>query len=119
MTKEVLLTISGLHLDAFSDGTDEENAEVFDYCKQKWIEMYRFVVESSDEDFKAHLGDYFVLDSVLYYYLFTTRYCMVDNRAKNSFWHYGKTGEVNADGTPVRKWDLTMAYDCDKHRMSQ
>ena len=97
----------------WEDGTDEENAEVREYCKQRWIEMYRFVVESSDEEFKANLGNYFVLDSVLYYYLFTTRYCMVDNRAKNSFWHYGKTGEVNADGTPVRKWDLTMAYDCD------
>ena len=97
----------------WEDGTDEENAEVREYCKQKWIEMYRFIVESSDEEFKTNLGNYFVLDSVLYYYLFTTRYCMVDNRAKNSFWHYGKTGETNTDGTPVRKWDLTMAYDCD------
>ena len=97
----------------WEDGTDEENAEVFDFCKQKWIDMYRFVVESSDEDFKAHLGDYFVLDSVLYYYLFTTRYCMVDNRAKNSFWHYGKTGEVDESGNPIRKFDLAMAYDCD------
>ena len=94
-------------------GTDEENTEVFNFCKQKWIDMYKFVVQSSDEEFKAHLGDYFVLDSVLYYYLFTTRYCMVDNRAKNTFWHYGKTGEVDAQGNPIRKFDLTMMYDCD------
>ena len=91
----------------WEDGTDEENQEVFDYCKQKWIEFYRFVTTSSDEDFKAHLSDYFVVDSALYYYLFTTRYCMVDNRAKNTFWHYGKT----ADGT--RKWDLSWDYDND------
>lgn len=97
----------------WEDGTDEENAEVFDYCKQKWIEMYKFVVQSTDEYFKTHFEDYFVLDSVLYYYLFTTRYCMVDNRAKNSFWHFGKTGEVDEQGNPIRKWDLTMAYDCD------
>ena len=97
----------------WEDGTDEQNAEVFEHCKQKWIDMYKFVVQSSDEDFKAHLKDYFVLDSVLYYYLFTTRYCMVDNRAKNSFWHYGKTGEVDAQGNPIRKFDLAMAYDCD------
>lgn len=103
----------------WEDGTDEENADVREYCKQRWIEMYKFVVQSTDEEFKAHFEDYFVLDSVLYYYLFTTRYCMVDNRSKNSFWHYGKTGAVDTDGNPVRKWDLTMAYDCDKHRMSQ
>ena len=92
---------------------DAENAEVAEYCHQKWNEMYRFVTTSSDEEFKAHIGDYFVLDSALYYYLFTTRYCMVDNRAKNSFWHYGKTGEVDSDGNPIRKWDLCWDYDND------
>ena len=92
---------------------DDENAEVFNFCKQKWIELYRFVTTSSDEEFKAHFGDYFVLDSALYYYLFTTRYCMADNRAKNSFWHYSKTGEVDADGNHVRKWSLDWMYDCD------
>ena len=92
---------------------DEENEEVFNYCHQKWIEAYRFITTSTDEEFKAHIGDYFVLDSVLYYYLFTTRYTMVDNRAKNTFLHYGKTGEVDADGNPIRKFDLTWAYDMD------
>jgi len=92
---------------------DEENEEVFDYCKQKWIDLYRFITTSTDDEFKEHFEDYFVKDSALYYYLFTTRYCMIDNRAKNSFWHYGKTGEVDADGNPIRKWDLSWAYDCD------
>jgi len=97
----------------WEDGTDEENAEVKEYCKQKWIEMYRFVVESSDEEFKANFGNYFVLDSVLYYYLFTTRYCMVDNRAKNLFFGYAKTGEVDTEGNPIRKWHLAYGYDMD------
>lgn len=92
---------------------DAENEEVFNFCKQKWIELYRFVTTASDEEFKARFGDYFVLDSVLYNYLFTTRYCMTDNRAKNTFWHYGKTGEVDSDGNPIRKWDLTWGYDMD------
>ena len=92
---------------------EEENAEVFDYCKQKWIEFYRFITTSTDEEFKAHIRDYVVLDSILYYYLFTTRYCMVDNRAKNTFLHYGKTGEVDAQGNPIRKWDLCWDYDND------
>ena len=97
----------------WEDGTDEENAEIFSYCHQKWIELYRFIVESSDEEFKEHFEDYFVKDSALFYYLFTTRYLMVDNRAKNSFWHYGKTGEVDAEGNPIRKWDLSFNYDDD------
>jgi hypothetical protein len=91
----------------WEDGTDEENEEVFNHCKQKWIELYRFITRSSDEEFKAHFDEYFVKDSALYYYLFTTRYCMVDNRAKNTFWHYGKA----ADGT--YKWDLCWDYDND------
>ena len=32
---------------------DNENAEVFDYCKQKWIELYRFITTSTDEEFRA------------------------------------------------------------------
>ena len=93
--------------------SDDENAEVVNYCHQKWIEAYRFITDSTDEEFKANLGNYFVLDSVLYYYLFTTRYCQVDNISKNSFWHYGKTGEVDSDGNPIRKWSLDWAYDMD------
>lgn len=97
----------------WEDGTDEENTEVFNYCKQKWIEFYDFVINSTDEEFKTNLGNYFVLDSALYYYLFTNRYLMIDNRAKNTFWHYGKTGEVDTEGNPVRKWDLAWDYDND------
>lgn len=92
---------------------DAENAEVVEFCHQKWNDLYRFVTTSSDEEFRLHFGDYFVLDSALYYYLFTTRYCMADNRAKNCFLHYGKTGSVDQDGNPVRKWDLTWGYDMD------
>lgn len=93
--------------------SDDEDATIVDYCKQKWIEFYRFVTQSSDEDFKAHLSDYFVVDSALYYYLFTSRYCMVDNRAKNTFWHYSKTSDLDSEGQPIRKWDLCWDYDND------
>ena len=97
----------------WEDGTDEENAEVFNYCKQKWIDMYKFVVQSTDEEFKANFENYFVKDSMLYYYLFTTRYCMVDNRAKNLFIGYAKTGETDIDGNPIRKFHVAYGYDFD------
>ncbi len=92
---------------------EEENVEVFNYCKQKWIELYRFITTSTDEAFKNRFDEYFVKDTALYYFLFAMRYCLVDNLAKNSFWHYSKTGEVDAQGNPVRKWSLDWAYDMD------
>lgn len=97
----------------YEDGTDEQNAEAKAYVEGKWKEFYEFVVTSTDEEFKAHLGDYCVLDSVMYYYLFMLRYTMTDNAAKNSFYHYGKTGEFDSEGNPIRKWDLCFDYDND------
>lgn len=97
----------------YEDGTDEENEAAKAYVENKWKEFYEFVVTATDEEFKAHLGDYCVLDSVLYYYLFTLRYTMTDNHAKNSFWHYGKSNDLDADGNPIRKWDLCFDYDND------
>ena len=97
----------------YEDGTDEENAQYRQTVIDKWREFYGFVVTSTDEEFKAHLGDYVVLDSLMYYYLFTLRYMMTDNHAKNSFFHYGKTGEVDAEGNPIRKWDMCFGYDFD------
>lgn len=94
--------------------SDKNDTEVVNYCKQKWIEAYRFLTTASNEDFKAKFNDYFVQDTILYFYLFTLRYTMVDNRAKNLFFHYGKTGETDAHGEPIRRWDLAWGYDFDK-----
>lgn len=72
-----------------------------------WRALYKFIVTSTDEEFVENFENYFVLDSALYYYLFTERYLMVDNRAKNSFWHYSKC----SDG--IYRWDLCFGYDFD------
>lgn len=97
-----------------------------------WRDMYKFIVTSTDEEFYSRLKEYFVIDSVLYFYLFTERYTMVDNRAKNSFWHYGKVyftqAEAESSGLTIEakyindeqasihngyRWDLTQGYDFD------
>jgi len=45
-------------------------------------------VEATDDciaDFKAHFEDYFNLEAMLFFYIFTEFFLMVDNRAKNMF----------------------------------
>ena len=86
---------------------DDEDPEVTEPCMEAWRNFYTFVVTSSDEEFKANLKDYFVVDSALFYYLFTHFFTMIDNRAKNSFWHYGKC----EDG--IYRYDLCFGYDFD------
>lgn len=112
------------------DGITEEQREA---NINAWRDLYRFIATSTDEEFYANLKNYFVVDSALYYYLFTERYTMVDNRAKNSFWHYGKVyistseaielGEIEAsyyiiddEAAAINngyRYDLTFGYDMD------
>lgn len=78
----------------------QRNKEVQGAAKQVWQDFYRFITRDLTTDgkedaakvaaWKSEFADWFILDAALYYYLFTLRYTMVDNRAKNSFWHYGK-----------------------------
>lgn len=76
-----------------------KNKEVQAAARKVWKDFYRFITRDLTTDgkedenkvaaWKNEFKDWFISDSALYYYLFTLRYTMVDNRAKNSFWHYG------------------------------
>lgn len=85
--------------------------------RQKWIEFYRFITRDLTTDgkedkekvavWKKEFEDWFILDSALYYYLYTLRYTMVDNLSKNCFLHYGKCPD---DKYRFEFW----AYDMDR-----
>ena len=69
-------------------GSTEYKVDSAEYRKAKFVNEF---------------DDYFISDSVMFFYLFTDRHSMVDNRAKNTFWH-------TEDGL---HWDLCFDYDND------
>lgn len=71
--------------------------------KDAWQALLTWVVNADAKEFVAHFEDHFIKDSLLFFYLFTERHTMVDNRAKNTFWHT----------EDLIHWDIDMDYDND------
>lgn len=85
-----------------SDWTDEIHDTVPASIKTRWNEVISFVMNSTDEEFRANLGNYFFVDSLIDYYLFGLASCGLDAFGKNQIY-------ATYDG---QKW-LASMYDMD------
>lgn len=85
-----------------SDWTDEIHDTVPTSIKTRWNEVITFVMNSTDEEFKTNLSNYFDVESLIDYYIFGIVSCGLDAFGKNQlFFTY--------DGI---KWIASM-YDMD------
>ena len=85
-----------------SDWSDEIHDTCPDSIKARWTEIINFVMTSSDEDFKANLGNYFDIKSLIDYHIFGLAMCGLDSYGKNQIY-------ITYDGN---KWIASM-YDLD------
>ena len=84
------------------DWTDEIHDTCPESIKTRWIEVIEFVMNSTDEEFKANLDSYIDVDSLIDYDLFGLAHCGIDAYGKNQLY-------VTYDG---QKWYASM-YDMD------
>lgn len=85
-----------------TDWTDEIHKVVPESIKTRWNEVINFVMNSSDEEFRNNLGNYFDIESLIDYYCFQDLICGLDSMGKNQIY-------ITYDGI---KWYAT-SYDMD------
>ena len=85
-----------------SDWTDEIHDTVPQSIKTSWTNVVSFVINSSNEEFKANFENYFDLQSVLDYHIYGIYMCGIDQYGKNQIY-------LTYDGA---KWIASM-YDLD------
>ena len=85
-----------------SDWSDEIHDACPNNIKTRWAEVVSFVMNSSDEEFKTNLGNYFNIPSLLDYHIFGLAMCGLDSYGKNQIY-------MTYDGD---KWIASM-YDLD------
>ncbi len=85
-----------------SDWTDEIHDVCPDSIKTSWNNVINFVMNSSDEEFKTNIENYFDLQSLLDYHIYGLYMCGIDQYGKNQIY-------MTYNGA---KWIASM-YDMD------
>lgn len=92
--------------------TSGRGAAQININNEVWRAFYRWVITSTDQQFVDELDQWCVRSAVEFFYAFTHMYTMMDNRAKNTFWHFAKTGVYREVSRPVS--ELLHVY-CEKN----
>ena len=67
------------------------------------LAFYEWLVTSNPEQYKTEAPQWFVKNAMEFFYAYTHYYTMMDNRAKNTFWHFAKTGNYIKVSRPVKE----------------
>ena len=70
-----------------TDWSDELHDVVPDSVKTRWNEVIDFVMNSTDEDFKANITNYIDLQSLIDYYIFAYVSTGLDSMGKNQIYY--------------------------------
>lgn len=73
------------------------------------LALYEWIVTATEEQYIAEAEEWFVKSAMEFFYAYTHYYTMMDNRAKNTFWHFAKTGIHRTVSRPVAA--LLHVYD--------
>lgn len=88
----------------------EPSADDLDEVVESWNKTVNWVISTigNSAKFKAEVGDYFAINSLLYHFLFIEYFAAYDNVSKNTFYSY------DYDETAGKYlWNINKAYDMD------
>ena len=85
-----------------AEWTDEIHDSMPSTISTRWVDVINFVMNSTDEEFKANLSNYFDVQSLIDYHLYGLASCGLDAYGKNQLY-------LTYDG---QKWFASM-YDMD------
>lgn len=81
----------------------------FDLNHDVVLAFYEWVITATPEQYKAEASQWIVKSAMEFFYAYTHYYTMMDNRAKNTFWHFAKTGTYIEVSRPVK--ELLHVYE--------
>ena len=88
---------------------DQDDDAQFDLNHNVVLAFYEWLVTATEKQYAAEAPQWFVKSAMEFFYAYTHYYTMMDNRAKNTFWHFAKTGTYIEVSRPVK--ELLHVYE--------